>query len=337
MAELGNKNRAIGGYFGIKLPEYSFPYEAAMGFQSARAALRFWLQNGEIKILHLPRLICDSIISAAEDADVEINFYNLRKDFLPNIDKYRNEKDIGYLLVNYFGLHTRKLKNLESVNGRANLMFDNSQALFTQPFINAATIYSPRKYFGLPDGGLLECGDRQVIRGYAQLEQDKASITRVNHLLKRASEGARAGYDDFLRAETTLEDTTPRRMSNLTSKLLRSVDFPEVAAVRQSNFDYLNSAFGAMNTLEWHRESGDIPLCYPLMLKQSVSEVRKKLAGSNIFCPTYWPEVLERVRPDSWDAKLVNNTLHLPCDQRYSLEDLKSMTDIVFGVLKNER
>lgn len=331
----GNNCSAIGGYLGIELPKNAPPFKTAMKFQSARSSLRFWLENNEISTLNLPIFICDSIVKAVEESGVEIKFYNLRKDFLPDVQTYINDKNTGYLLVNYFGLKGRELSRLQKSSIQTNFCLDNSQAFFAPPISVGAAIYSPRKFFGLPDGGLLQCYDHRIEREYVKLEQDTASILRMNHLLKRVSQGARAGYSDFLQAEASLEETKPRKMSDLTARLLQSVDISKAATARQNNFDYLNNVFGEMNSFHWQRMGTDTPLCYPLMLNQDVGDIKAKLAEKDIFCATYWPEVLQRVSTGSWEADLVTKTLHLPCDQRYSIEHMKTMTDTVLKVLKS--
>ena len=49
-------------------------------------------------------------------------------------------------------------------NKKGNIIFDNSQAFYSKQY-GTAGIYSPRKFFGLPDGGIL-CTDLNLEEEY---------------------------------------------------------------------------------------------------------------------------------------------------------------------------
>ena len=57
--------------------------------------------------------------------------------------------------MNYFGVCEKVQDELLLKYNSEQLVFDHSQAFFTPPKKCLATIYSPRKFFGVPDGGLL--------------------------------------------------------------------------------------------------------------------------------------------------------------------------------------
>ena len=75
-----------------------------------------------------------------------------------------------------------------------NLIVDNAQALYSRE-IGRAAFYSPRKFFGLPDGRIAlfrESG----ISNVDGLERC-FSLSRATHLLKRIDINAEAGYSDL--------------------------------------------------------------------------------------------------------------------------------------------
>ena len=61
---------------------------------------------------------------------------------------------------------------------------------------------------------------------------------------------------------------------------------------------------------------------YPLYIENGV-EIRKRLIKRNIYIPTLWPNVLENMSTESLEYAWASNILPLPCDQRYTVEDMK--------------
>ena len=47
-----------------------------------------------------------------------------------------------------------------------------------------------------------------------------------------------------------------------------------------------------------------------------------------------WPDVLERVSEDSIEYGLVQNILPLPCDQRYGMEEMDYISEVVLDTCK---
>ena len=65
------------------------------------------------------------------------------------------------------------------------MIVDNAQALFAEPIQGVKSVYSPRKYVGIPDGGIayIEAG-----LDINQYDRD-VSYERCSHLLKRLDLG----------------------------------------------------------------------------------------------------------------------------------------------------
>ena len=60
----------------------------------------------------------------------------------------------GWLLyVNYFGICQHQERQVLERFGASRVVLDRSQAFFADPIDCLATIYSPRKFFGVPTEG----------------------------------------------------------------------------------------------------------------------------------------------------------------------------------------
>ncbi|MBX9900260.1 MAG: hypothetical protein K2Y28_05695 [Burkholderiaceae bacterium] len=322
----------IGGYFGLQLPplEEASHYVASpflRRFQSARASLFALLREVNPPSIWLPKFLCDSMIDAALTHGSEVKYYDLTNNLCVNEDVELKPGEL-LLFVNYFGLCAAAQKDAIERFGAENIILDHSQAFFDGIDNVFAVIKSPRKFFPLPDGGLLF--SRELTgRIY---DKDIDSIKRMNHLLQRTAFNAKKGYSSYIEAEKSLNNCAPLEMSNLTQCMLEACDFSRARLKRNENFLLLHDALKDLNQFPIMFNEIDGPLCYPLMV--SNENLRKNLIDENVFIPIYWNEVLRRVTPTSIEAKLVNDCIAIPCDQRYGQNQMLYLTKLIKGKMR---
>ena len=310
----------IGGYFGLDLPDHGDAFPNAIKLQSARAALRAVIESSRSTRALLPGYLCESAIQAVVAAGARVETYALDDSLYPaNLPRVGEGRVLVY--VNYFGLCGANVERLMQEVPRDKLVIDNAQALLARPTDSLATIYSPRKFIGVPDGGLLMTSRLEVSM---PRREDALSIGRMRHLLERMAGGAQEGYVHYVEAEESLRDSTPLLMSRLTKRLLASIDMSAVRERRRANFVALASILDDLNTSKWKLEPDSVPLCYPLVTNFEVDRIRKELAERRIYLPTYWPE-FKPERGDGIEARLQKRCLPVPCDQRYSVEEMSDL------------
>jgi hypothetical protein len=316
---------AIGGYFGLDLPDHGDPFPAAIKFQSGRAALRAVLESAGIGRVLLPAYVCDSVIRAVTDAGAVVETYRLDDSLYPKNLPHSSGEHSALLYVNYFGLCDANINRLLEAVRCNQLIVDNTQALFSLAIGGLATIYSPRKFVGVPDGGLLTT-DGLHIR--VPEREDTGSIDRMRHLFLRMAQTAQDGYSDYLESEESLSDTRPLGMSRITRRILAGIDMTAVKRQRRDNFMALAARLDEYNCRECELDAASVPLCYPLVVGRDVDRLKKALLGQGIYIPTYWPEVRARVR-DGIEHQLTNCCLPVPCDQRYSPVQMSYLAEAI--------
>ena len=307
---------AVGGYFELELQSRdAIHYPQALKYQSARAAfLALLRQSPDVKRVFMPHYICDVMLAPVRAAGKELCFYSLDEQLAVSRQVSLETGDL-LLYVNYFGICLQQCDALLQRFDPAQIVLDNSQAFYARPRNCYANIYSPRKFFGVPDGGLLVTASPISPPEI----QDTGSKDRMGHLIKRLGGTAEDGYKDFKNAENSLNDMEPRGMSTITHRLLKTVNFEAVRVARIENFEYLRGALENTNTLPLPK-TVDGPLCYPYLPAHPVS--KEHLIENRVFVGTYWPDVLARAHNNSFEAKLTNQCLPIPCDQRYSEQTL---------------
>ena len=309
-------NKPIGGYFELETNDFGSVYhEDAIALNSGRNALEYILLVNNYKKIYLPFYTCDVLLQPIKKLDIDFEFYYLDKEFLPKIDTIENNAVLLY--VNYYGLMDDNIEALQTKY--SNLIVDNAQAFYSQPINEIPTFYSPRKFFGLPDGGFVYSNTKLK----ANLEFDKSS-KRMSHLVVRIEDGAEAGFNLFQQNEDELNNLPLRKMSKLTDKLLKNIDFDSVRKKRNENFNILHQALKNENELTPIIENTTIngPMIYPY-LKKGNDKLRSSLISKKIFVANYWPNVSDWLGgKECYESYLQSNLIPLPIDQRYGLNEL---------------
>lgn len=308
----------IGGY--IEFPQFfgNMMHENAIAINSARNCLAYLIEAKTISKIALPKLLCASVGQICKRYNVQIRYYSIGTDFLPCNLNMENEEWL--YLVNYYGqIENKKIEQVKAAHRK--LIVDNVQAYFQMPVKNIDTIYTCRKYFGVPDGAFLYT-DSYIEK---PLEQDYSS-KRMVHLLGRFEQSASKHYSEYTENEGVIENLPLKRMSKLTANLLHGLDYEVVKASRERNYVYLDKVFASINKLTPKMPEG--AFMYPLYISNGMA-IRKKLQNKKIYIPTFWPDVFDLCQETELEYDMAKNILPLPCDQRYDLDTMSYLAEEV--------
>lgn len=292
---------------------------------TGRNAFEYILKTRDIKKVYLPFLCCDALLSPLIKNSIDYEYYSVDKHHRPIWDFRKLEDNEYFLYINYYGLRDSMITEL--AQKIENIIIDNTQAFFSKPYQKLPTFYSTRKFFGVADGALL-CNVDNVL----DLEQDK-SADRMRHLLLRVENPSEVGHKAYQENEEILDQLPLMRMSELTKKILLSVDFDNHKITRNTNFDFLNKSLGKFNKYEFDIIEG--PLAYPLWVNDGPA-LREVLKKNRVFTPIYWNSVHDNVPKDSIEYDMVVNTIPIPVDMRYSQDNLQMVVDIVNTFLNGD-
>lgn len=314
---------AIGGYFELEFCEIGEYYPNAIALNSARNALEYILKARKYRKIYIPYYTCDVILEPLKKLKIDYDFYYIKENLEPDFDYSKLRSNEVFLYTNYFGIKDKFVCALRVLV--KNLIIDNAQSFFSPPIDKTDTFYSPRKFFGVSDGAFLFC-DSKLNDNF---EQD-LSFNRMSHLLIRADNNAEAGYFDFSKNDSSLNDESIKYMSNLTKKILNSIDYQSVKKSRIKNFEYLHSFLKDYNLLKIEISKKQVPMVYPFWTKDI--SLKKKLLEQKIYCATYWPNVVLWCHEDSIEVQLSKELIHLPIDQRYGIKEMERIIKIIGDV-----
>ncbi len=318
-----NLNQSIGGYFGIEINDLgSLYHDKAIALNTGRNSLEHILNCKKYKNVYIPYYTCDVILESLIKSNTPYTFYHIDENFFPQISTINTKEALLY--TNYFGLMDNNIRVLK--DKFFNIIIDNAQAFYDMPYSNIPTFYSPRKFFGIPDGGFVYNASELSKNEYTI---DK-SYNRFSHLLKSIEENKELSYDDFKQNDASLNNQPIKQMSALTKKILKGIDYRKQIDLRVANFKFIHNNLKNTNQLTPFIEQSTFtcPMIYPYWSKDN-RELRKQLIIQKIFTATYWPNVLNWVGCDSLEYELVKNIIHIPVDQRYDENKLKRVIETI--------
>ena len=314
--------KEIGGYFEIEKNYGDEYHKNCICLNCARNCLSYVIEAYGIKKIFMPRFLGNSFVGVFKRLQVE--FYNIDKNFKPVLNDITVDKDTYIYIVNYYGqISNQYLKSLKRKYN--NIIVDNTQAFFQKPIEDVITLYSVRKYFGVADGAYLYC------KKSIDMELPKeSSCNRVAHIIGRFENTANEFYDFYKKNELSFENEEIKEMSEFTHNILRGIDYRLAYKKRTDNFKVLYEALANKNLLKLKCVKGEF--MYPLYV-ENPDLIRKVMWENKIYTPVLWPNVIEECDSDSIEYKYANNIIPIPCDHRYDENDMRYIIEILNDLL----
>lgn len=316
--------KEIGGYFGLEQLINKPYHDNAIRLNSGRSALAYLIKVRKIKQIYLPLFLCNTVKEYISKFDIEIKFYNIDNDFKIITNNIVLDNHSYLYVVNYYG--QLPLEYIKELNRKyKKIIVDNTHDFFRKPILNIDTIYSCRKFFGVPDGAYLytnKISDEDF--------NDNKIVNRLKHIIGRSEFDASAYYSDYVENDSSFETSPILHMSQYTKIILGAIDYELVKKKRNSNYLFLHQCLSGYNELNVTYYNA--PYCYPLMVKNA-KKIREKLIKNRIYIPVLWGDSLESLNAKSIEVKFVKNILPIPCDQRYNIIDMEKIINTIKGEL----
>ena len=294
--------KEVGGYFELDPGGGNTPLPNGVLLNSGRNALRHIVRQLKIKSIWVPEYTCPVVWDALKAEKCELMSYSIGSDMLPARQMPRND---FILYTNYFGCCGKNVDMLAAEY--PNLIVDCAQAYHAKSK-GRASFYSPRKFFGVSDGGIAFGVES------AAYEQDDSSV-RQQHLIVRKEKGASAGYALFQSAEESLVDAPIRAMSAATAAVLQKVDAVTAIQRRRENFAFLRERLET--SFSFALANDDVPMVYPYVTEDAA--LRSRLIANKIYVAKYWPGL--STEANAFAERIVP----LPIDQRLNKEDMATI------------
>jgi len=342
----------IGGFFSLAIDdippvddsvwsEWTRHYSEVSKFGTARTAMIALIAALLPRRVWLPAYFCGEVVTAISAATtrlgVEIHTFGLNHDLEPDIPSLSSRIGAGDLVivVDYFGSPPSQ-KFRDFARDRTDVVWveDRAQTLWTAdaPW-GTWCLFSPRKLLGVAHGGLL-LGDRAISLPGGGLS-DRTDLAVALPELMRYEDQIERQNDLWYAAYKAREDGLDGSgsISRLAEALLHRIPIGPLVRARQVNCSYLLERLGHLAA--WPRTPTNIaPFGLPILVQDS-SLISRKLAEERLFCPRHWPTLGASRSLFPYEHRLSRQLLTLPCDHRYTVEELSRLADTVLRFVPN--
>ena len=291
--------------------------EHCLLFSHARGALLYYLTKlksvkKRSEVL-LPDYICDDLVSAIKSAGFNVTYYLVQDDLGPDtgdVIKKASDKTLAVLVVHYFGFLSSSVNILRHLNHRdISLIDDCAHVLFhddktaSRVFKGDAAIFSLKKQYPVPDGGLLLTRDlRLAPEGFERYPATRMNLGKflTKHILGSVTLSPARRYGEETYYDKSFDGV--RNISSVSENILtRHVDADSIIKTRRDNFYYYVNVLrrrGITDRIEiLYSELRDfeVPYMFPVKFKGDNEELIGTLRREGIPAIS-WPTLPNEVR-----------------------------------------
>jgi hypothetical protein len=334
-------NTIIGGMFGLQaMPDSQaitppFIKDQNILFTNVRSGIWFLVDQLAPSKVWCPSYLCQTILNAVKKCKTEINFYEMNYDLAIASLNWLDEIEQGDLviLIDYFGFNCDPICAKKVKERGAWVLEDASQALLSTNTgqFSDFVLYNLRKFIGVPDGGVLwvNC-DIQFNNNLVEPPADWWLEAFSASLLRREFDihgGTRKWFDLFRKSEVNAP-IGPFSMSELSRMLmLNNFNYSFIAQRRKENYKALAAKLGRLALFpDLHPNA--VPLGFPIRIKER-DKVKQILFDHQIYPPVHWS--IDKVVPLQYSDshRLASDIMTLPCDQRYNVNEMERMAQLI--------
>uniref|UniRef100_UPI0026ED5FEE hypothetical protein n=1 Tax=Nonlabens dokdonensis TaxID=328515 RepID=UPI0026ED5FEE len=223
--------KAIGGFFELEIADGdSLYHDGATKLATGRACLNLILQIKKYNKIFIPYYCCNALFEPMVLLGINYEFYSINENFEINENIYLGPNDV-IIYCNFFGLKSNYVNKLIA-KYEGQIIVDDTHSFFTKGYHDAISFTTARKYFGVPDGAFLYYPEK-----LPQLSFEANNKISVSHNVNRLIGHNDLAYEQYTAYEDSL-DSSINKISLLSEKILKTVNYLSVQKSRNENFDF---------------------------------------------------------------------------------------------------
>ena len=301
--------------------------------RSGRDTLKAIAREYEPCVALLPALACDSMVHPFELYGHKVKYYRLNKDYSIDLDGLEiGEEKTLFLYADYFGKTAVQDRELEKLREYRNIVFieDRTHNLIWERRYSFQPDYimaSLRKWLPVPDGGLLWGEITKPLGNDTTFSTTRLKAQCMRHeFLACGDESIKTKYRKiFSTVSDLMDEDEPSAMSTYAYALAKEADWDWVRRVRRENAETLISILSSSPYISFIQDKGGLSDLYVPFTVPNRDEVQRRLSAEGIFNTIIWPLSTQQKEACTMAKYTEENMLAAPCDQRYSVEDMKTI------------
>ncbi len=336
----------------IRLPFMESDEYDTVFYQSGRNAIEslFLFLKTEKSVSHvlMPDYICDTVPAAADRAGVSVKRIFLDKDYCFDVSEVDGmvTEDCCIYICHYFGTQVSdeiieavqkwKSRGITVIEDVTMSLLSNGDSVGFGDYI----LGSLRKWFPIPDGGFISSKSSVLPEDPVRDKVSKyTDYYLAVQMMKRQyiCGGCKDSelkdlylsyYKESIRE--LFSDYKIYPISDWSFNYLQNVDIESVGDLRIRNYDLLYDLLQDVSgiSVKVKRYGDNIPFGM-VILSDKRDELLSELIKNDLYCNVHW-RLSEDVCAEGTDgAYLSAHSITVPCDQRYSEEDIRKIADII--------
>lgn len=331
-----------------------FGYEGSdyVWMSTGRSATKLVLQtiaerNKECKkVALLPSFTCHTVYDPFMEYGYDIHTLPLRLNLTTTVEeilRYQEKCNAGVVLVHrYYGFDTLPGFNavVELLQNRGVVVIEDcTQCLYSSfPFSNADyVVASIRKWCGVPDGGFVICKEgsfhRKPFRTDTNMVEAKRIAAELKYQYLFEGKGDKPSFKaKYREAENLLDNQVDFfTIGTLSAAIQAELDVELLRKKRRANYGALLEGLQnkegfqiIFNTLP----DDVVPLYFPILIDNREAW-QDLLADNDIYAPVVWPKADNSPQIEEVAEKIYERILCIPIDQRYDVDDMQRIVDVI--------
>lgn len=358
------KKKEIGGFFEFPFFDCNDPSRSILHYlttsaednnyafvRDGRQAIRLVLQgikHIQERNCYLPAYLCRSILQPFQEMGLNVHFYGHQHPLIQNIDE--DVCDSVIFIIDYFGTEFVVDKRIRKLLQQGNcVIVDVTHSILDKEKIklhheNLYYISSLRKIFPIPDGAVIfhshnDLGidvdsmpdytpmlDAMVLKNLYLYEGVK-SLNIYNSDLKKLYLSLYAAYEENKDQHIVQISKIPI----ISVLILANLTFDTLLKRRSQNLLTVYERVSDDEIFLFSCKDIKSPFMVPLYLQNNTKRelVKHMLLRNNVYPPIHWQ--LKGVVPETFEYEhhLSSSILSIPIDQRYSIEDMINIANIL--------
>lgn len=326
--------------------------DGLLRFSLCREALLFIARHyaNSTKRVLLPAYTCQTVIAPFVQEGWQCAFYpvnkNLRMDETAFLTLAKSFQPTLCVVHSYFGneLNQSELNTLKELKSLGCVLVeDRTQILFSQHYDEIFDFFvgSYRKWYPIPDGGFLKLGKSFCTIPTIEMPENEKFVQLMAAAMLLRGVFLNSGDENVKTLSRTMGNQATssiggtievHRMSDFSLKRLASSDVSVIGKRRMDNYHFLYRHLINNEIVKPVKEDlselTTIPLYFPVYVKDRAS-LQTKLCARRIYAPILWPVQTTDILINATIKEIFDTILMIPCDQRYSEEDMQFVVDII--------
>lgn len=299
-------------------------------FVNARSAMMAVIERERPSRVWFPSYFCPSMLFAVESSAAKLCFYpvgaHLEMD--PGFDVHSFREGDLVVVIDYFGFRPQGSEIQEWISRGVMVIQDRCQSLLSD--YDGETghfqLFSPRKFFGFPDGGILISNSISSPEFVSMPPPARDWLDQTLYALglKSSFDIGKSSSREWFELLQHAEKNIPCgffSMSDVSLRLLSANIGAKAAATRRkANFRVLAEKLEEY-ALFSNLPEGVVPLGFPVRVERR-DKIQAGLFSKDIYPAIHWN--LEGHCPAEYQhsLSLSKEIMTLPCDQRYGENDM---------------